>query len=184
MADGPHTFIESFRESLRLGEEEYWFISYIPWMLILFCCMPLFLMKTSGYDYKGDLTISDVSVVLSAFSVVGGILGAFTISSISQIQILVCKYPFSKYLKECDLFNQFIYIPQYIFLVQMSFVIICAISLIASIFYAPIRFELLIFCVGFLLYTSVKTWGLVDLIRLLSWHYGEFFIDHNENSDT
>ena len=125
---------------------------------------------------RQEISGTEAVTILSAIAVVAGFFGSVSIAAIGQVQGMVCQYPFSGYLKEEGLFDQFLFWPQFALLLQI------ALLLVSTVFAAFIYvFNLsnwhayvLAVDIGFLVYVCTKTWDLVDLIRRLTWHYEEY----------
>jgi hypothetical protein len=123
----------------------------------------------------GTLKISDDSSIigaLAAIAVIGAFLGSVSISAMTQVQQIVCEYPFSDYLKEEKVFDLYLFFPQFVLLMQLSLIIYSGLSSYCVVIgmVDTYKDEILLSNATLMLYVVTKTWGLVDLLREVAWH--------------
>lgn len=165
---------------LSISNKHSWFYAYIPWMFCALCLIPGFVVWKLGLNETVNIDKQSVVMCISAFLVVGGVLGAACIASMTQVQQVCSAWPFSSYLREIDLLEEFSAMPQIIFFIQIVCIIIMSIS-VSLAFFIKNNLILLIFNTGLVVYLSVKTFGLLSLIRKLNWHYSTYMIKYNES---
>jgi hypothetical protein len=170
------TFVGSFWESVNEAYLEIGFRAYIPWLLFLLCFVPNISIYFLDVGDEPSISNGEITTILSAFAVVAGVLAAFSISAMTQVQQIASTFPFSDYLKQEKLLNSFIFFPQFTFAAQTLLIILNCSSVVFCSVFDKYNFEVLIVNFGFLLYVSFKTFGLVDLIRKLTWHFAEYNI--------
>ena len=112
-----------------------------------------------------------------------GFLGAVTVAALTHIQSVASKYPFSDYLKEEKLFDQFLFWPQFVLSIQIVHILFSTISAVSVLFINVPSTVLIIiaFNIGFTFYVVTKTWQLVELIRQLMWHSADYKKLYEEN---
>lgn len=182
MAAGSPRFWESFAASLLRSSRERAFLAFIPWWLILTTFSPSFIYHFQPFTWSICIKSDQLIQVQSALLVLMGFLGALSISAMSQVFSISSSYPFSAYLKEEDLFDEIIFWPQFVLLIQISciFMIMACIVLTSLYDNLDIRAYTLLTTCGISVYAITKTWNLVDLIRQISWHYEEYVRLYNE----
>ncbi|WFU28448.1 hypothetical protein QA649_20165 [Bradyrhizobium sp. CB1717] len=163
-------------EALGLSAERRGFWAYVPWWLTVCCALPLlavFLMRNS---LRPQITDGSIATVLAAIAVVAGFFGSVSVATIGQVQRMVAEYPFSSYLREERLFDQFLFWPQFTLLLQIALLLISAgLAAVTRLFEADgLNRYLIAVDVGLLVYVCSKTWRLVDLVRQLTWHYEQY----------
>lgn len=124
----PRNFIKSFFENYRLAYKMRGVIGVLPYKFLLLCVVPLTVIHYFEIELPNNIDSSEFINLTSSVIVFSGILGAFSVSSIAQVQSIISNYPFSDYLIEEGLFNQFSFIPQHTFFLQ------CLITTISMIF--------------------------------------------------
>lgn len=89
---------------------------------------------------------------------------------------MVSEYPFSSYMKSEQLFDRFLFWPQFTLLFQIGLLLFSAVMavLIRLVEYDQWNKFVIAFDVGLLIYVCTKTWNLVDLVRRLTWHYEDY----------
>jgi len=114
--------------------------------------------------------------VLSALAVVGGFLGSASVSISGQMQRMISEYPFSDYLRRIDLFDHFLFWPQFTLLIQIVNIALSGMLFICIIILQLDNLAILFIMIAFsfMLYTFSKTWGLIDLVRIVTWHYDDY----------
>lgn len=172
----PPNFWQCFSDALRQSAGERGIRAYIPWWLFLSSAL------LPGAVYLWPSVIGNVEdgasiALLAAIAVVGGFLGSVSIAAITQIQKMVSEYPFSDYLKEERLFDVFLFWPQFVLLFQIAQIIISTVSAVAVVVIKSPQWNLYLlgFNIGFMFYVTSKTWGLLEIIRILTWHYEDYF---------
>lgn len=131
------------------------------------------------YEYNES---KDALILLSSLSItISGILGAFAISASIHISNLSSQFPLSDFLIEIDALDEFLFFPQYVIAIQML-TLIYAISAILISFFAEVNIiAFLIFSVGFsIVLMCKKTWGLISIMRQLSWYHSHFMSEYNK----
>jgi len=170
------TFIESLKGVIKLAEKKYWIVVFFPWLFLLTSILPIMILSEVSEFVAITIDANRLISVYSAFSVVGGFLGAASINAMTQTQTICSTYPFSDYLRENNLLDQFI------FLLQSIFVISCIISVVSSLFNLDsVSSYILIFNCGFMVYIFIKTFSLIDLMRRLTWYFGNYMILYNKS---
>ena len=114
--------------------------------------------------------------VLSALAVVGGFLGSASVSISGQMQRMISEYPFSDYLRRIDLFDHFLFWPQFTLLTRIVNIALSGMLSICIIILQLDNLAILFIMIAFsfMLYTFSKTWGLIDLVRIVTWHYEDY----------
>jgi len=173
------TFTKSFFSNLRLEKSSIGMFAYIPYQFIILCVIPVLVIYFCDVRFYDTISDGDFINILSSIIVFIGILAAFSISAMTQIQTISSDYPFSDYLVDIKLFDIFIFYPQYTFILQSIYMTVSIFMVFAHLS-VPI-FEkyldvMVTFNFGFALYVIYKTLGLVNLIRLLTWHYAKYKI--------
>jgi hypothetical protein len=176
MTDGkPPNFWRLFARALGTSAGERSFTAFIPWKLAILTATPI----AATYFARSCVVVPDISVsvtITSAIAVVGGFLGSISLSTSSYVQKMVSDYPFSDYLREEELFDQFLFWPQFTILIQIANILI---SMSAAVFIAVTGIQMnnyiLAACMGFMLYAIWRTWALVDLVRVITWHDERYF---------
>jgi len=163
-------------EALVLSSDRRGFWAYVPWWLVACCASPLlavFLMRNS---LRPQITDGGIATVLAAIAVVAGFFGSVSVATIGQVQQMVAEYPFSSYLREHKLFDQFLFWPQFTLLLQIGLLLVSAsLAAITRLFeYDNLNRYLIAVDVGLLIYVCTKTWRLVELVRQLTWHYEQY----------
>jgi FtsH-binding integral membrane protein len=172
----PPNFWEVFGDALRLSATKRGFLAYCPWWLIACCAIPTLLVYFSGSMVRPRISDSDAMTIFSAVAVVGGFFGSVSIATMGQVQRMVSEYPFSAYLKEEKLFDQFLFWPQFTLLLQVGLILfsICIALLTRLVDLQEFTKYLIAVNVGMLVYVCTKTWNLIDLVRRLSWHFEDY----------
>lgn len=167
------SFSEVFLDALKLGHQVRGRRAYCPWLLVL-CLVPSIALAPYALSHvqassKGAVILPPV---YAAFLVVGGFLGALSINIMSQTVSILSESKFARYLRDIKVFDFFIFWPQMTLGVQISSIMM---SLVALIFYffdhtsqwaaysAGAAF-------GLTVYSCLKAWSLIDLVRQLAWH--------------
>lgn len=180
----PPSFFTIFLKSWKRTRDAHWIAGAFPFFLVTLCIIaPTFIYSQINLS---KVVIDDGIVItaLSAFMVLSGFLGGFSISAMTQVQTISSTYPFSAYLKDEDLFDEFIFFPQFAIGVQIIAITIQCISIIIVIFTPPrYDFLVLMYNIFLLLYLVTKTWQLVNLIRVLTWHYENYMRLFNQYED-
>ncbi len=165
-----------FAEALGLSAARRGFFAYIPWWLFLCCAVPISIVFLLQSSLRPQITDSNATTVFSAIAVVAGFFGSVSVATIGQVQRMVSEYPFSSYLRDEKLFDQFLFWPQFTLLLQI-FLLLASTSaavLARLMDYDVLNKYFIAVDVGLLLYVCTKTWNLVDLIRQLTWHYEQY----------
>ena len=120
--DGSPNFTTSVLDTLRHSTKRQGFAGIIPFSLILFHTLPLL----ATWYWQLALVPPDRSnliEVLGACTAVAGILTAFSVAAAGQIYSIASPHPFSDFLRQENLFDQFLVSPQITFLTQMIVVV-------------------------------------------------------------
>lgn len=182
-SDTAPTFLKSFLENLEIAKRSWGNCAYIPFLFLTLCALPSITMAYFEFDFSDEISSEEYVQIFSSLIVFFGILAAFSIAAMTQVQTIASKYPFSDYLNELGILNSFIFYPQYTFVLQCLFTIF-SMGLIFTkyIVVIPETYIDNIVAVnfGFAIYVLLKTLGLVNLIRLLTWHYANYEILYNK----
>ena len=174
------TFLKTFFAYLSKVEKNIGARAYVPYLLILILGLPFALVYGLPELFELDFRNADAYSILSSVILVGGILSAFSISASSQVQQIASRYPFSDYLVENDLFEYFIFIPQFTLVVQSLLVLSGAFSILLIYMYDEVINVAILLNISLMMYVFIKTLGLVDLIRVLTWHSARYNIMLNQ----
>lgn len=177
----PPSFFAILVKSWRRTQDSHWIYSYLPFYFAILCIIIPTFITSLLVNIDNNIDDSLVITSISAFMVLSGFLGGFSISAMTQIQTISSTYPFSSYLREEDLFDEFIFFPQFTISIQISAIAAQCASIIISLFSTK-TFDIFIltFNIFLLFYVITKTWQLVDLIRVLTWHFEHYMRIYNE----
>ena len=173
------------RETERSVSRRGW-RALVPWWLILCLTSPLAINFYFGDKLNPSTQAADLIAILAAMAVVSSFLGATSIALTAHLQKMVSEYPFCNYLKKEGMFDAFLFWPQFTLLIQIicvsiSILFACAIGIFGVIKFANF---FIIFTLFFTVYTFTKTWNLIDLIRVVTWHYEDYMsIFHEEGQN-
>ena len=172
----PPNFPEAFARAVTMSARERRYIAFFPWLLILCLVAPSVIFWLARKHITYIPSKPEAMAVLSSVAVVGGFLGSASVSITGQMQRMVSEYPFSDYLRNLGLFDHFLFWPQFVLLIQIVNIAIAGMfSLIIIIFKIEIHSILLLMTsFSFMLYTFSKTWNLIDLVRIVTWHYEDY----------
>jgi hypothetical protein len=165
-----------FAEALQFSAARRSILAFLPWWLALCCAVPCVVIFFLSSSLRSQIPDSSAITVFSAVAVVAGFFGSVSVATIGQVQKMVSEYPFSSYLREEKLFDQFLFWPQFVLLLQIFLILI---STCAAVFTRLVDFDYLnkyfiVVDFGLLFYVCTKTWNFVDLIRRLTWHYERY----------
>jgi hypothetical protein len=174
--NSPPNFWTLFAEALKLSASRRSARAFIPWWLIICTVIPLAGVYFLEPQLRAQLSDSNAITILSAVAVVGGFFGSVSIATMGHVQRMASEYPFSSYLKDENLFDLYLFWPQFILLMQLCLILI---SMCAALFIRLIDFDawnkyIIAFDVGLLIYVCTKTWDLIELVRKLTWHYEHY----------
>ena len=126
--------------------------------------------------FQPKASVTDTLATLSAMIVVGGLLIAVSVACMTQIYVTVSDPLFGDYLKEEDVFDQFLFWPQLTLLIQILYVIVTSLGIVISLSTSDefVRLTNITAGIALLIYTTTKTWQLIDTLRLLGWHRQEY----------
>jgi len=174
--EGPPNFWTLFAEALHLSASRRSILAFVPWHLFLCLLAPLAVVLFSSSLVRQKILDGDAVTVLSAIAVVAGFFGSVSVSTIGNVQRMVSEYPFSSYLKEEHLFDQFLFWPQFTLLLQIFLLLFSAVAAVVIRMFDISFWSKYVIAVdiGLLFYVCTKTWNLVDLMRRLTWHYEEY----------
>ncbi len=178
MSNSPHfpNFWEVLAEALKSSAQKRGFWAYVPWYLALLVGAAAFVDFLLETLQAADIESSNAIAALSAMIVVGGLLSAVSVACMTQIYVTVGEPKFGDYLRDEKVLDRFLFWPQFTLLIQIVYVLISAMGIIscAAASAASLRMLLLVEDVALLLYTTTKTWQLIDTMRLLAWHRQEY----------
>jgi hypothetical protein len=165
-----------FAEALGLSAARRGFFAYIPWWLVLCCAVPTLTVFLFSSSLRSQITDSNATTVFSGIAVVAGFFGSVSVATIGQVQRMISEYPFSSYLRDEKLFDQFLFWPQFTLLLQIFLLLVStsAVVLIRLMDYDCLNKYFIAADIGLLIYVCTKTWNLIDLIRQLTWHYEQY----------
>jgi hypothetical protein len=172
-------FWETLSKSLLRSAKSRGAMAFIPWLLIGTTTIPAVLEWY--FCVPAYASRPEALTIISAMLTTAGFLGALTIFSMGHVMSVCLSYPFSLYLAKEDLFDEFIFFPQLVLLIQILFIVICTLLVFFIELLGRFGDYALVVSGGFFIYISIKTWSLVDLMRTMSWHYAEF--QHIYNTD-
>ena len=169
---------KTYLDALRLSFEKRGLIALVPWLFIVTVILPL----CTGTQIFEVLALGQnnqsLIPVFSGLLVCGGFFCATSINLMSQVISILSNQQISDHLKKIGAFDQFIFWPQFTLLIQISFLMLNIVTIFSYIT-APdsIFSQRLVFgALGFLIYTGLKTWNLVDLVRVLVWHRSQILV--------
>lgn len=169
----PQSFYSSFLKTLDEAYRSDGLLAYFPWFFFLTTIGPTMAVWAMP---RLDRNLSEAAflAIAAAVMTVCGILAAVSVSAMVQIQQIAGSYPFSDYLEEEGLFESFIFLPQFTFFVQITSAATAVISVIICAFTPDFNFELSVTISGLFMYATAKTFGLIDLIRIITWHHAKY----------
>lgn len=176
MANRAPSFWVVLADAIKLSAELRGPLAYLPWWFILTTALPVGLYRVFCDGALAIVDDGNAIGALAAIAVIGAFLGSVSISAMTQIQKMICEYPFSDYLKEKKLFDIYLFWPQFTLMFQLSLIIFSGLS--SYIFFigfaSSLRDDILLLNATYMIYVVTKTWGLIDMIRTLSWHYENY----------
>ncbi|HEY8698430.1 MAG TPA: hypothetical protein VIM02_12510 [Rhizomicrobium sp.] len=130
------------------------------------------------------ISSGDSIQILAGMMIVGGLLSAVSVACMSQIYDTIADPLFGDYLREEEVFDEFLFWPQLTLLIQIVFVILCVLAIMVAITLRDNGYTLLAICVviAIMIYTALKTWNLIEAMRLLAWHRQEYLFLLHQNS--
>jgi hypothetical protein len=169
-------FWSSFAQALQISAQSRGFLAFIPWWLATCIVVPVVFGWLAGGFKLPILEIGQVVTILAALAVISGFLGSVTVAALTHIQSVAAKYPFSDYLKQESMFDQFLFWPQFVLLIQIVHILFSTVSAVSVLFIVsqPTLLTIIAVNIGFTFYVVTKTWQLVELIRQLMWHAAEY----------
>jgi hypothetical protein len=173
---GPPNFWSVFAEALRLSASRRSLVAFMPWWLLICIIVPPFLVFLASSHLRGQISENSVVTVFSAIAVVAGFFGSVSISTMAQVQRMTSEYPFSDYLRHEELFDLYLFWPQFTLLIQICLLLLSAsgAAFIRLFEFDDLNRYLIAIDLGLLIYVCTKTWNLIELIRSLTWHYAEY----------
>jgi hypothetical protein len=171
-----------FAEALGLSATRRSGFAFVPWWLVICCALPVGLVFFVSSSLRSQVSETNAVTIFSAVAVVAGLFGSVSVATIGQVQKMASEYPFSSYLREEKLFDQFLFWPQFTLLIQITLILIstCGALALRLIDLDHMNKYFIALDVGLLIYVCTKTWNLVDLIRRLTWHYEHYNRLYNE----
>lgn len=174
---------ETFVKAIQLAYKRRGLRALLPWWFATCFGVPIFLVWQSAGLIETELAMNKgIHTVFAAFLVLGGFLGAVSINVMREVYSLVSEPKFADYLREEGLFDQYIFWPQFVLIVQMSF-IVAAVICTTLVVLAPLKGAVLYFLavtIGLLGYSMSKTLGLIDMVRTLAWHRSDYQKQYDE----
>jgi hypothetical protein len=148
----------------------------VPWLLAILFVLPQLFSDNITVMALNMSPNSNFVPIFSSILVVGGLFGAVSINVLNQVFSLCSNTQFADYLKEEKIFDIYIFWPQYALSIQILLMFSCLASIFAyytaGIGVVFIRISL--FNISMLFYTFIKTWDLIDMVRVLAWHRQEY----------
>lgn len=174
--NNPPDFWEVFADALRSSARNRSWRAFLPWCLLLCLGIPVAIVEL--LKPIAALTVGDDQsiTILSSVAVVAGFFGSVSVATMSQVQRMVSEYPFSSYLKDEGLFDQFLFWPQATLIFQIGLLLfsVLAAILVRIVPCVAVNVYVIAVDVGLLVYVCTKTWNLIDLVRRLTWHYEDY----------
>lgn len=169
-------FWAQFADGLRLSASKRSLRAFVPWWLLLCCFTPTLFVYVSKDYLRFYIAETSAVTLLSAIAVVGGFFGSVSIATMGQVQRMASEYPFSKYLRDENLFDHFLFWPQFVLMLQISLILFSTVAatVIRLVDLDIFNRYVIAFDAGLLIYVCTKTWQLIDLVRKLTWHYEEY----------
>jgi hypothetical protein len=176
-------FWSSFGQALQISAQSRGFMAFVPWWLLICIFAPAAVAWIANGFCLPKLEPSQIVTILAAFAVISGFLGSVTVAALTHIQSVASKYPFSDYLKAENLFDQFLFWPQFVLLIQIVHILFSTASAVVVLFIGSQVVLLMIVAIniGFTFYVVSKTWQLVEMIRQLMWHSADYEKLYQEN---
>ena len=174
-SEAPKLF-DTFADTIKLGLESRGVKSLVPWLLLLTFGLSIFVASYWHAEVVALIGRPGLLTILSAMMVIGGLLSTVCINVMRETYAITGEKEFAHFLRGLKIFDQYLFWPQYVLLLQLSLVIYCLLT-ISSIVVLPSHWLVpyLVACnFGFLFYVAVKTYGLVDMVRVLVWHRQRF----------
>jgi hypothetical protein len=181
--DRPPSFSELLASEILRSTKNRGWRAYFPFLLIVCLFAPGVLLYIYGERMNSKLSISDAVTILSSISVIGSFLGAASVALTAHLQKIVSEYPFSNYLKSESMFDSFLFWPQFVLLIQIICTSLCIIfNVIIGVIGMPdISHYFIVYALFIMLYAFSKTWKLIDIIRIVTWHYEDYISKYNQS---
>jgi hypothetical protein len=171
------SFWNTLREAQALSvRRRGWLIAYTPWLFLILFDGALLGSWLLHNILKIEIATENSIQIFSGMMVVGGVLAAVSVACMNQIYVSVADPAFGDYLREEKVFEQLLFWPQFTLLIQIAFVIVCAIGLFLSLSVKLNGYLVFSVCCGvaLMIYTAFKTWNLIETMRLLAWHRQDY----------
>lgn len=172
----PPRFSQLFAKELTRSTSRRGWRAFFP-ALLIFCIIVPISISFFCKDYLNKTFVAaDAITIISSIAVIGSFLGASSVALTAHLQKIISEYPFANYLKEEDLFDSYLFWPQFVLLIQIICTSICVIfNVLIGVFNLVwLSSHFIIFSLFVILYAFVKTWQLIDLIRHVTWHYEDY----------
>ena len=172
----PPSFAQLFAREIERSASRRGWRAFVPWWLITCLASPFIVNSYFGYFFNKTPQSADTVAILAALAVIGSFLGSTSIALTAHLQKIISEYPFSNYLKQESIFDSFLFWPQFTLLIQIiciSVTILLA-SLIGIFNLVDYSGIFIVFAIFINIYAFEKTWKLVDLIRIATWHYEDY----------
>lgn len=175
-ASGAPKLSETFTEAIKLGFESKGLWTLVPWLLVPTFAVCILVANIWRCEIFAILARPGFLNVLGAMMVIGGLLSTVCINIMRETYAITGEKDFAAFLRKLNLFDQYLFWPQYVLLLQLSLVVYCLVVISAIVVFPTQTFvPYLVSCAfGFLFYVAVKTYGLVDMVRVLVWHRQDF----------
>ena len=167
----PH-LAKSFLDAMGLAFRERSIVSVIPWFAALVLILPQYWVG----DIISNIGESKIDIDMSPFSasllVMGGFFGAASVNVMREVFSLTSDKDFADYLKTENVLHIYLFWPQFTLLIQMTYIFISSMTIFTHIVFGvdEIAVRMFILNFGFMIYTILKTWQLISMVRELAWY--------------
>lgn len=167
---------QTFVEALKLGFRQRGLLAFIPIVPSVVLIVPQF-----GSEYVLNFIINkghiSLGPILGSMIVMGGFLGSVSINVLTQIFSLLNHEEFSDFLKEEGVLDIYLFWPQFSFIIQMAFIFASVFGFVSWTVFDVNEWiiRIILFVFGLLIYASIQTLGLIDMVRTLAWHRQNYF---------
>jgi hypothetical protein len=162
MRSRPPNFWEVFAEALQASARNRSWLAFLPWCLFLCGIGPLITVWIVSCFVPLHIGDDGAITILSSVAVVAGFFGSVSIATLGQAQRMVSEYPFSSYLRDQGLFDQYLFWPQFTLIFQITLLLV---SVLAAVTVRLIESDdinrfVIALDIGLLIYVCTKTWNL------------------------
>src|SRR5262249_46596989 len=147
-------FWELFAAALRLSASKRSIWAFAPWWLVVCCGVPIVSVYFFSSVARSQITDTNTIAILSSVAVVGAFFGSVSIATMGHVQRMASEYPFSSYLRDEELFDLFLFWPQFALLSQLFLILFstCCAVLIRIWDFDQANKYIIALDVGFLIY--------------------------------